>query len=79
MPEPGQVRDAPGDGKKQADQRHIGIAIGHCLRAHLQEPDYRQQGYQVPEPAHQEIGVPLPPADHQAGEDEQQHRRGRDR
>ena len=71
-----QVGDQPYDHYKQADERDVGIAIGHRLLTHLHQPDHRHQGAQEPEPSNREITL-LARAQNDCSADQQQFQRRR--
>ena len=48
---------APTDHYEQADQRQIGIPIGHCLSAHLHQSNHGNQRPQEPEPTYGKIAL----------------------
>ena len=45
----------PGHENEDPDERHIGITVGHRLRADVDDADYRHEHPQVPEPADGQI------------------------
>ncbi len=60
----------PGDRQKQANERDVGIAIRHRLKAHLHQPDHRHQASQEPEPSDGKIPA-IARADDQSGDEQQ--------
>ena len=58
-----EFRGPPGDDDENADQRNIGIAVGHRLYAHLHQADHRHQRAQIPAPADEEEGPDFGKAD----------------
>ena len=59
----------------ETHQRHVGVAIRARLLPDLDETDDRQERAQVPEPPHQQIGVPAPAR--QDRRENRGHRQGR--
>ena len=53
-PRPHEVQSAPRHRDRETDERQIGVAVGHALRAHLHEPNHRNEHAQEPEPSHQQ-------------------------
>ena len=64
-----QVRRAEADDPEQADLRHIGVAVGVGLAAHLHETDHRHQRSQVPEPPRERVTDPASVEPDAAGRD----------
>ena len=72
------LRRGPRDHDEHADLRQVGEAIGHGLLAHLDEPDDGQERDEVPEPPHEQPGVPPALADGERRDDEEHDAGGRD-
>ena len=53
-----QISDAPGQHDENSDRGQVGVAVGHGLRAHLHQPDHRDERAQEPEPAHHQVRTP---------------------
>ena len=50
----------PDQQNENPNERNVGIAIGHCLTANLNDTDYREQSGKVPKPSDEEIAVSTP-------------------
>ena len=46
----------PGNGDQKSHQGNIHVPVRHGLRAHLDDPDDRDQRSQVPQPANDQVG-----------------------
>ncbi len=67
---------APGQQDEQPHVRHIGVPVGHRLRAHLHQPDHRQQRHQVPAPSRRQPRQPARPPHRRHRRRQQRHAGG---
>ena len=74
-PTPHALGHAPGERDEDADQRHVGVAIGVCLAADLYQADDWHQGDEIPEPSDHRVRMAPPTAKHD-GRHERQDQRG---
>src|SRR5437870_9479947 len=51
----GEIASRPSDANRQSNDWNRGVAVRHRLGAHLDDPDDRQEGTDVPQPSDEKI------------------------